>query len=73
MRALAERVLQLSGSASRIVHRALPPDDPKVRRPDISLARHALGWQPNVSLDEGLTQTIAYFRARLDARGSDGR
>jgi UDP-glucuronate decarboxylase len=73
MRALAERVLQLSGSASRIVHRALPPDDPKVRRPDIGLARHALGWQPNVSLDEGLTQTIAYFRALLDARGDNGR
>ncbi len=67
MRALAERVLQLSGSASRIVHHPLPPDDPKVRRPDIGLARQALGWQPKVSLDEGLRKTIDYFRALLNA------
>lgn len=67
MRELAERVLQLSGSPSRIVHHPLPPDDPKVRRPDIALARQALGWQPKVTLDEGLSQTIAYFRALLNA------
>lgn len=67
MRELADRVLRLSGSTSRIVHHPLPPDDPKVRRPDIGLARSALGWQPRVSLDDGLTQTIAYFRALLDA------
>jgi len=67
MRELAERVLQLSGSASRIVHHPLPPDDPKLRRPDIDLARQTLGWQPKVSLDEGLMQTIAYFRALLNA------
>lgn len=67
MRELAERVLRLSGSRSRIVQRPLPPDDPKVRRPDIGLARQALGWQPRVSLDEGLQQTIAYFRALLNA------
>jgi len=65
MRELAERVLRLSGSASRIVHHPLPPDDPKLRRPDIDLARQALGWEPTVSLDEGLTKTIAYFRALL--------
>jgi UDP-glucuronate decarboxylase len=67
MRELAERVLLLSGSASRIVHLPLPPDDPKVRRPDIGLATQALGWQPKVSLDAGLVDTIAYFRALLDA------
>jgi UDP-glucuronate decarboxylase len=67
MRELAERVLQLSGSASRIVHHPLPPDDPKVRRPDIGLARKAFSWQPKVSLDEGLRETIAYFRALLNA------
>ena len=67
MRELAERVLELSGSQSRIVHRPLPPDDPKVRRPDIGLARQALGWQPRVPLDEGLEKTIAYFRALLSA------
>lgn len=67
MRELAERVLRLSGSRSRIVHRALPPDDPKVRRPDIGLARETLGWAPKVPLDEGLERTIAYFRALLNA------
>jgi UDP-glucuronate decarboxylase len=66
MRELAERVLRLSGSRSRIVHQPLPPDDPKVRRPDIGLARQALGWQPQVSLDDGLRETIAYFRALLN-------
>ena len=67
MRELAERVLRLSESRSRITHHALPPDDPKVRRPQIDLARSALGWQPKVSLDEGLRETIAYFRAQLNA------
>lgn len=67
MRELAERVLRLSGSRSRIVHRPLPPDDPKMRRPDIALARQALGWQPNVPLEEGLRETIAHFRALLNA------
>jgi len=66
MRELAERVLRLSGSRARIVHQPLPPDDPKVRQPDIGLARQALGWQPRVSLDDGLRQTIAYFRALLN-------
>ncbi len=64
---LAELVLRLSGSKSRIVQRPLPPDDPKVRRPDIGLATRALGWQPRMPLDEGLKETIAYFRALLNA------
>ena len=67
MRELAEHVLRASGSRSRIVHHPLPPDDPKVRRPDIDLARRALGWEPKVPLDEGLMKTIAYFRAHLAA------
>ncbi|WP_257386960.1 UDP-glucuronic acid decarboxylase family protein [Tahibacter caeni] len=67
MRELAERVLRLSGSRSRMVHRPLPPDDPKVRRPDIALAQRTLGWEPRVSLDDGLGETIAYFRALLNA------
>jgi UDP-glucuronate decarboxylase len=62
---LAQLVLKLSGSKSRIVYRPLPPDDPKVRRPDIALATQALGWQPKVPLDEGLKETISYFRAHL--------
>ena len=60
---LAERVLALIGSPSRIVHEPLPVDDPKLRRPDISRARDLLGWEPRVPLDEGLLKTIAYFRA----------
>jgi len=67
MRALAERIVTLTGSRSRIVERPLPVDDPKRRRPDITRARTLLGWQPKVPLDEGLPRTIDYFRARLGA------
>jgi len=62
VRELAEIVIALTGSTSRIVHRALPEDDPKVRRPDIALAREALGFEPRVPLSEGLRRTIASFR-----------
>ena len=62
---LAESVLRLTGSASRIVFRPLPSDDPRQRRPDITLARQKLDWTPTVPLEEGLRQTIAYFRAKL--------
>lgn len=66
MRELAEQVLRLSGSQSRIVHCPLPADDPRIRQPDIDLARTALGWQPTVALDAGLAETIAYFRTQLN-------
>ena len=59
---LAEKVLQLVGGKSRIVRRPLPQDDPTQRRPDISLAKVELGWEPKIQLDEGLERTIAYFR-----------
>ncbi len=59
---LAEQVLALTGSASRIVHRELPVDDPKVRKPDLTVARAVLQWEPKVPLQEGLEHTIAYFR-----------
>ncbi len=62
---LAEKVLRLTASKSRLVHKALPADDPKQRRPDISLARAKLDWEPKVPLEDGLVQTIAYFRKLL--------
>ena len=62
MRELAALVLALTGSRSRLVHRPLPDDDPRQRRPDIGLAVEHLGWRPSVGLEEGLRRTIAYFR-----------
>jgi UDP-glucuronate decarboxylase len=59
---LAERVLKLTGARVKVVHLPLPADDPKQRRPDITLAREKLGWEPKVELAEGLAQTIAFFR-----------
>ncbi len=67
VRALAERVLQLTGARSRVVERPLPTDDPKVRQPDISVARQVLGWEPKVQLEEGLERTIGFFRTQLAA------
>ena len=61
----AERIRALCGSPAGIEHRPLPVDDPKVRQPNIALARQLLGWEPRVSLDAGLEQTIAYFRSLL--------
>jgi len=62
---LAHRVLEVTGSKSRIVYRELPEDDPKVRRPDIGKARRLLGWEPKVSLDEGLHRVLPYFRSKV--------
>ncbi|WP_244514841.1 UDP-glucuronic acid decarboxylase family protein [Ensifer sp. LCM 4579] len=62
---LAEQVIQLTGSRSRIVRQPLPVDDPRQRRPDISLAARELGWRPTVNLSEGLAQTIRYFDGLL--------
>ena len=61
MRQLADKVLAMTGSKSQITHRPLPPDDPKQRRPDITLAKSTLGWTPKVQLEEGLRPTIDYF------------
>jgi dTDP-glucose 4,6-dehydratase len=63
VRQLADLVLRLTGSSSAVVERPLPVDDPRVRRPDIARARATLGWEPEVTLEEGLKRTIAYFRA----------
>lgn len=62
VRQLAGLVLKLTGSKSRVIEQALPVDDPKVRQPDITRARTTLGWEPKVSLEEGLQRTIACFR-----------
>ena len=62
---LAEKVLSKVGGKSKIVYKPLPADDPKMRRPDISLAKKELGWEPKVSLDEGLDEVIRYFREVL--------
>lgn len=61
---LAETVIRLTGSSSRIVHRPLPQDDPQQRQPNIDLAGKELGWKPEVPLEEGIKKTIAYFRER---------
>jgi UDP-glucuronate decarboxylase len=58
---LAEHVLRLTGSKSKIEFAPLPCDDPKQRKPDISLAKSYLGWEPQIQLEEGLTRTIEYF------------
>jgi UDP-glucuronate decarboxylase len=62
---LAEKVLQLVGSKSKLVHKPLPQDDPKQRKPIIDLAKSKLGWEPKVNLDDGLKETVAYFRRTL--------
>lgn len=59
---LAERILGLTGSSSKLIFKPLPADDPRQRQPDISLARSSLGWTPKVPLEDGLKETIAYFR-----------
>tara|TARA_B100000809_G_scaffold52161_1_gene47442 strand:+ start:107 stop:1084 length:978 start_codon:yes stop_codon:yes gene_type:complete len=62
---LAERVLALVGSRSNIIYKELPQDDPQQRRPDITLAKARLNWQPSIALDDGLIRTVEYFRALL--------
>jgi UDP-glucuronate decarboxylase len=62
---LAEKVIALTGSKSKIIYRPLPEDDPLQRRPDITLARERLGWEPKTQLEEGLKRTIEYFKGEL--------
>ncbi|WP_396624068.1 UDP-glucuronic acid decarboxylase family protein [Luteitalea sp.] len=62
---IAETIIRMTGSSSTLVYRPLPEDDPKVRRPDITKARTLLGWEPKVSLEDGLTRTIEYFRRKV--------
>ena len=66
---LATRIIELTASRSTLTYRPLPGDDPRQRRPDNSLARAVLDWQPRIELDEGLQRTVAYFEAALSAVG----
>src|SRR5690606_35152417 len=70
---LARKVLDKTGSESRIEHLPLPRDDPKGRRPDITVARRALGWEPRISLDDGLDLTIPYFREQVASTNASAR
>jgi UDP-glucuronate decarboxylase len=67
---LAELVLKLTGSSSKLDYRPLPSDDPTQRRPDISLAKEKLDWEPQVLLEDGLKETIAYFEGYLSKQGT---
>ena len=70
---IAETIIRMTGSTSKIVYRPLPTDDPKQRRPDITRARTLLGWEPKVQLEEGLVKTIEYFRTKVDRSGRAGQ
>ena len=72
IRQLAERTIKTSGSSSQIVDKPLPTDDPRKRKPDITLARELLGWEPTHSLEQGLKKTVAFFRELL-AEGDSAR
>ncbi len=63
---IAEKIIEITGSRSRIVFEPLPEDDPKVRRPDITRAKQLLDWTPKISLENGLSRTIEYFRSKLE-------
>lgn len=62
---LAEKVIQLTGSKSKLVFMPLPADDPTQRKPDISLAKEKLNWEPKIKLEDGLKETIKYFKRIL--------
>jgi dTDP-glucose 4,6-dehydratase len=62
---IATTIIRMTGSKSRIIYKPLPTDDPKQRRPDITLARTLLKWEPKVTLDEGLVKTLEYFRSKI--------
>jgi dTDP-glucose 4,6-dehydratase len=62
---IARKIIEMTGSKSRIVYKPLPEDDPKVRQPDITRARSLLGWEPKVTLEAGLARTVDYFREKV--------
>src|SRR5262249_38219619 len=62
---IAEAIIKMTGSKSKLVYKSLPVDDPKVRQPDITRARTLLQWEPRISLEEGLVPTLAYFKGKV--------
>jgi nucleoside-diphosphate-sugar epimerase len=66
---IARAIIRLTGSKSQLVYCPLPEDDPKVRQPDITRARTLLHWEPKVSLEDGLTKTLDYFKGQVEAEG----
>jgi nucleoside-diphosphate-sugar epimerase len=63
----------MTGSSSELTHLPLPEDDPKTRKPDVTIAREVLGWEPRVPLREGLEKTIPYFREQVEKYGAGAR
>ena len=70
IRELAEKVIEMTGSKSKLDFKPLPSDDPTQRQPDISLARATLGWEPTIKLQEGLAHTIRYFERFVGAKAT---
>ena len=64
---LAEKIIDITGSHSKIIHKSLPSDDPKQRKPDITLAKKELDWKPKIKLEDGLVKTIGYFERLLSS------
>ena len=65
IRQFAEKILEITGAKSEISYKPLPVDDPKVRQPDITRARKLLNWEPKVAFEDGIRETIDYFKSRL--------
>jgi dTDP-glucose 4,6-dehydratase len=69
----AQAVIKVTGSKSKITHKPLPPDDPKQRQPDITKARHLLGWEPRIQLEQGLKMSLDYFRQAVAAELTEAK
>ena len=71
IREIADTIIRMTNSTSRVIYKPLPTDDPKQRRPDITRARTLLNWEPNVQLEEGLVKTIEFFRKKVGNSGQN--